>query len=219
MEPATAHRRVFARGASVAVAVVLVLAGCTPSGLQESAGVGSQGDVESAFEQAIQAAEAGGASESQVDILRNAAERGEITLTDLKDALAATYACLEAADISYQEVVTEEPWGMTVASYEMRVPTGRDVEAAAATSDECARLHSGFVEQFYVNQPKAVALFDEYRNTVVKPQIEACLDTHQIPYDSEAGFDEVWDTFFHAAMGESGNRDLKMCGSEIEGSW
>lgn len=145
------------------------------------------------FEAALEDARASGASQPQLDVLRRAADHGEVTLADVRAAVDETLACLTDAGFRTTVETIETPWGVPEIYYERLVPTSSDLDAAEALGDACVEQNSIFVEQLYAQQPSTVVAKDRHRDTVVIPGLLSCLEQWDFHVDDDQDFSSIWD--------------------------
>jgi|GEM_PF-1798312 len=178
---------------------VVALTGCAGSGADPA----SSAPV---FAHAIEEARAGGASQAQIDLLERLAEKGSVELDDVREALAGTYECLDAAGISHSEVVQEHHGGFPVIAYAMSQPADMGMDTAVRLSDLCALTHSSFVEQLYATQPQAVAAEEAYIEDVIMPRLDACNELWGMPTDTELSAIQRWDNAIRLVNDQPGSR-------------
>ena len=168
------------------VIMTVALTGCAGSG-------GDPASSAPVFAHAIEEARAGGASQAQIDLLERLAEKGSVELDDVREALAGTYECLDAAGISHSEVVQESQGGFPMITYAMSQPADMGMDTAMRLSDQCALTHSAFVEQLYATQPQAVAAEEAYIEDVIMPILDSCNERYGMLTDIERSAIQRWD--------------------------
>jgi hypothetical protein len=188
------------RRTTVATVIMTVaLTGC-------SGGGGDPASSAPVFAHAIEEARAGGASQAQIDLLERLAKKGAVELDDVREALAGTYECLDAAGISHSEVIQENRGGFPMITYTMSQTADMDVDTAMRLSDQCALTHSAFVEQLYATQPQAVAAEEAYIEDVIVPRLDACNERWGMPTDTELSAVQRWDEAIRLVNDQQGVR-------------
>lgn len=182
---------------AASVCLVLALAACARDQAESLT-------VAPVFAEAVERAREGGASDAQTAQLEQLAEEGEVTLADVRIALVGTYACLDEAGISHTEEVITDRSGYEYISYNMRQPASLDPDAGMAVSDACTNLHSRYVEELYLSQPRIVAVAEEYERTVVLPQLLACYETYEAPIENDLTPSQTWDEALYVVQESTG---------------
>ncbi len=164
----------------------LLLTGCSLGSGNESDADGS--DNPSFSERAataIEGASAGGASDDQLAILREAQATGTVTLDQARQAVLATLDCIVdgGGSASYSE--QREPSGLIV-------PTGmalaKDEESLTRLEpviEGCMNRESFWVNNLYQMQPVSQELRDAY-DASQAPAIRQCLEDHGYATDPKA---------------------------------
>lgn len=102
-------------------------------------------------------------SDAQRAMVERALDAGEVPFEDYRAALDATFACFDAAGVSYfEDPPMDGPIPMIVYGY--------GPEAPDEVSTACIERNSGAIEAVYQNQPTATARFE-----AALPQLVACL--------------------------------------------
>jgi hypothetical protein len=179
--------------------IVVALAGCAGGG-------GDPAPPAPVFAHAIEEARAGGASQAQIDLLERLAEKGSVELDDVREALAGTYECLDAAGISHREDIRTDNAGVDFVTYDMRQPVTRDLNAGMAIADACAAQHSLFVENLYADQPSVVEIHEKHFATVVTPAFLECYETYGVPVPQDRTDMERWSDAYDVVAATPGVR-------------
>lgn len=133
----------------------------------------------------LQASEAG-ASPAQLDLIARASERGEVTLPDVYEALAATFECFDEGGVAWEWLDLDYSRGFPIPSYGW----GGADEQLFDYGDACLERHSFYVEMLYQVQPSSVEA--EKSNLDERmPEVVACLRAEGVEISDEASPDEV----------------------------
>lgn len=142
--------------------------------------------IEASIEWAL---EEGKASDRQVEALRNALARGEITRADIDAAFGEHLDCLETANVEY--IVVEEPAmpgsGVSLPGAMIYAPdqnSTREVDI----DDACAMAHDAYIKGAYIQQPWAVEAVD---TAWTSDAVRDCLASHGYPSDDDATAAEI----------------------------
>ncbi len=162
---------------AVAVAASFVLAGCATSPV-------GQEQTESFDEQivaVIEEAEAGGAGDAQLAILRQARTDGDLSIESARAAARAGVECVNDAGSSafYQESTRAS--GLVVPGYSSSANTPAEMELA----DACSTREDFWVNMFYQTQPSSLAANDVYLNQQA-PLVRSCLEREGYSVPPEA---------------------------------
>jgi hypothetical protein len=161
---------------AVVVGCVL-LAGCaTETGTQPD----SQGFAELAASM-IEEAEAGGAGDAQLEILRQAQSDGKVSLEVARAANRAAVECVNDAGSSafYQESTTAA--GLVLPGFSSLADTPEQM----AISDACTTEVQFWVSGLYQMQPASLTLNDAYLEQQA-PVVRSCLERNGYAADPEA---------------------------------
>ncbi len=176
------------RGVRRAAAVLLAagiasLAGCAaaPSGQTEA-----DLDFADMIGSMIQEAEAGGASDGQLAILREAQAAGVVSFEEAREAALAAIDCVENAgsEAVYDERTTDE--GLVLPQYSWLSGTPQQ----EAIGDACDTQEAFWVNGAYQMQPTSLALRDAYLDRQM-PIVRACLEDAGYVVDANATTHEV----------------------------
>lgn len=176
----TGSRIVRAAGVT---AVLAAFGGCAASGSRQSSGY-SEYDDPAPFgdqvEAAIEEAEAGGASERQVDLLEAARDRGQVTVEMAREANRNYAACAQGAGL--EVTLSESSRGVHWVDlfYATGVPAGDDEATAEAVMMACETAENSWVGFLYQTQPIALQATLDYLDQQA-PILRSCL--------LEAGFE------------------------------
>jgi hypothetical protein len=135
------------------------------------------------FQIVIEGAREGGADAAQLEILLAADAAGEVTFDQLRQAVDATFACMDDAGIEYAETVTEGPLPQLTYSF-------ASADGSSTIADDCINTHSMYVEWAYQTQPAAQELVDaafEARRGEIVP----CLQRLGLALADDASVDEI----------------------------
>jgi hypothetical protein len=166
------------RGRTLAAAMLgcVVLAGCANTTMQTEPVL-----FPDQIAAAIQEAEAGGAGDVQLAILRNAQSEGELSL---EDARAATRAAVECVNDAGSAAIFEERTefsGLVVPGYSSL----SDTPEQDAIAEACRVQEDLWVSQVYRSQPSSLELTDGYRAQQA-PILRSCLESHGYATDPDA---------------------------------
>lgn len=166
----------------VAAGAALVLSGC---GLT----VNSEGEEAIDFDErittALASAQDGGASEAQLEILRDAQVAGIVTLEQARQATFAGIDCIVAGGgyASYFEQV--EPSGFVLPNAMTEAPDEKSLEAMEPLIDKCVEQESFWVNNIYQLQPTSQDIRDAYLEQQA-PIMRECLESNGYATDPEA---------------------------------
>jgi hypothetical protein len=165
------------------VAAIFVLGGCTSEDLAKSE---AKRDFADMIQGALEDAEAGGAGDEQLAILRNAQTEGVVSLEDARTVTLAAVQCVQDAgsDAFYEERTTES--GLVLPEYNSLANT----PAQMAIADACSTDVEFWVRMAYVMQPTSIAVKDAFLDRQV-PLVRTCLDREGYAADPEATTHEV----------------------------
>ncbi len=162
---------------------VASLAGCSaaPSGQTEA-----DLDFADMIGSTIQEAEAGGASDDQLAILREAQAAGVVSFEEAREAALAVIDCVENAgsEAVYGERTTDE--GLVLPQYSWLSGTPQQ----EAIGDACDTQEAFWVNGAYQMQPTSLALRDAYLDRRM-PVVRACLEDAGYAVDPVATTHEV----------------------------
>ncbi len=146
----------------------LIMAGCSSDALAASE---AQRDFRDMIQGVIDDAQAGGAGEEQLAVLRNAQTEGAMSLEDARAVTRAAVQCVKDAgsDAFYQERTTET--GLVLPEYNSLANTPEQM----AIADACSTQVEFWVRMAYVMQPTSIAQKDAYLDQQV-PLVIACLE-------------------------------------------
>lgn len=159
------------RLAAVVVAVTVgcgLLAGCSSESLAKTE---AKRDFADMIDGIIPEAEAGGAGEEQLTILRNSHGEGVVSLEDTRAVTRAAVQCVKDAgsDAFYAERTTES--GLVLPEYNSLANTPEQL----AIADACSTKVEFWVRMAYVMQPASIALNDAHLDQQA-PVVRACLN-------------------------------------------
>jgi hypothetical protein len=144
------------------------------------------------FSDQIADAVRGGASEAQVQILRDARDAGALTLEQTKAAVADTFACFDASGMSHSGISTVTQEGLERVTYTYATIPGLGDEASLAIADACMNTNSFYVEKVFVMQPISREITNRYFTENVRTRLIPCLRSIGVAVDDESTNDEVW---------------------------
>lgn len=177
--------RVLFRGvpAAAAIACVVVSAGCSSDDLARSE---AERDFGLMIDGMIQEAEAGGAGEAQLAILRHARAEGVVSIEDARTAAMSMVECVE--DAGSEAFITDQTMqsGVVLPAYNYRSNTPEE----QAIGDACDMQEAFWVNGAYQMQPASIALNDAYLDQQV-PLVRTCLEREGYAADPEATTHEV----------------------------
>lgn len=169
------------------VLVVSLLAGCGTS----PAASPSSGQVDTVLiSQALADARAGGAEQSQIDLLESAVTTGSVTFDDAQLATDAMLDCIEGADFTVADRGVDESHGLKVTTFTVSAPTSLDQAQADQIYSDCEDRFRRWVEFAYENQPAAQDAFavqvEQHRAEII-----ACLNEDGSDIAADAPIDEM----------------------------
>ena len=173
----------LSRAVAGVAGVLVVLAGCTS---EDVARAEAQGEFDRMIDGMIQEAEAGGAGEAQLEILRNAKVDGVVSIEDARTVANAMISCVEAA--GSEAFITDQTMqsGVVLPAYNWK----SDTPEQAAIGDACDTQEAFWVNGAYQMQPASIALNDAYLDKQL-PLVRACLEREGYAADPEATTHEV----------------------------
>ncbi len=163
-------------------------------------------DFAEVIEPAIQEAEAGGASDAQLEILRQAQAAGKLSLEDDRAAARAMVACVEDAG-SYallSDKTTESGLILPVYNYAANTPEQE------AIGEACDTKEAFWVNMVYQTQPSSVQSKDAYLNQQA-PLVRACLEREG--YATDPG-DKTYDLLRQALQVKTDTQSAVDCLTE-----
>ncbi|MGC4175165.1 hypothetical protein [Demequina sp.] len=181
----TSHRVALRRvRAGVASTFGLVcLAACTAPTSEPSTTDNGFGSLATAI---IARANAAGASEAQLDALRDAELIGVLEFEPYKQAVDATFACFADAGIRYESSGPTASSGLPMIRYGFEAP-----ENGPDPGSQCVNVNSRFVEELYQNQPAAAEAVEQAFIDAM-PQLIPCLrEDGWLPSSGEPSPDNV----------------------------
>lgn len=153
------------------------------------------------LDRVLSAAKAGGASAEQRRVL----ESGVVNFGTYQAAVGRTVACAQAAGIPVDGPSISQHLGFPTLVYGFGVSSpGRSQSETEALADECQRVNSAFLEQYYTNGPDAVAaqvdLLQKYR-----PSVLACLRDNGRTLPEDASSATILNALDRLLGGHDGN--------------
>lgn len=129
--------------------------------------------------------------EEQVEVLRAAAETGELTYEDLTGLISLTFACVEEQGLTptWRDPLTD--YGYPIPFYAITESEALGSSASQAIMDGCINRYSGLAEQLYVWQPVNAAIEAEHWEQEMRPFMLECLLEHGVQIDSDASRAEI----------------------------
>lgn len=139
---------------------------------------------------ALAEAEAGGAGEAQLAILRQAAADGEISIESARAAARAAVQCMSDGGIyaAYHEDGMKS--GLVIPGYIAGGGTADQMSAQDVVITACDNRESFWVNSVYQGQPTSVAVNDAYLDQQV-PIVRSCLERSGYHTDPDATTHEV----------------------------
>ncbi|MCR6713484.1 MAG: hypothetical protein NVV57_12725 [Demequina sp.] len=133
----------------------------------------------------VEAAQANGADEQQIEVLERARDRGEVTFEDLNELAELTKQCLRDAgftvmDKDPREVVPGS--GLRIPYYLSVQPDGMSDKTANEVMDDCSMRFDNWASAAFADQPTVV---DAYNNQWDTPEVRACLKEHGYQIDAD----------------------------------
>jgi len=175
------RRRDFATTLSVIAIGCVVLGGCAKATVPTEPE--SFADVVAA---AIQEAEAGGASDAQLAILRQAQSEGELSLEDARTAAHAVVDCInDAGSFAFYGEHTASS-GLVTPEYSWSVDTSEQ----EAIGNACDQQEAFWVNMIYQAQPSSVELTEGYRAQQA-PILRSCLERNGYTVDPDASTNDL----------------------------
>jgi len=133
-----------------------------------------------------------GVSDAQAEILERAAERGEISLSDLREAIDSTFACFEEHGIRHSSKQHKSYMGQEQITYSYSAPPGVDENDPVwlALADECMSTNSGMIEMLYQMQPSGVLAQEQWFAENLRDEVAECLARYGVT--APEGADSNW---------------------------
>jgi hypothetical protein len=177
-------------------AAQLALAACVAVSLAGCTGEPSASPTSDPFAYAVSSmlirAESGGASEAQLEILRQAQAAGVLEFEPYESTIDATFECFREQGIDYQSNGTSSSRGFPEIIYVVAGPEAGPLPEATA----CENEHSAFVAELYQVQP-ASAEASEKQFIAALPVLIPCLrEAGLLPATGEPTVDEVHDAIW-----------------------
>jgi hypothetical protein len=182
----------LARTTLAAFAGLAILGGCASSTPSPSRSVAVD-DFAAVAQSALGDAQASGASTAQLALIERALAHGEVTFSDVQEAVDATIECFEAAGIRYKEFAPVDDHGILYPSYAF------EGEQETAVADECIHTNSDYIEMLYMRQPAAMEARDA-AFLVAMPLLIDCLEGLGHDIDDDITPDELKEWFRLAAV-------------------
>lgn len=183
-------RRAHLAALGGAVLAATFLAGCS----SEAPTPTSSSDTEfaSRVSSVIARAESGGASDAQLEILRDAQLAGVLEFEPYESSIDATFECFRAQGIDYQSNGVDTGRGFPEITYMVAGPESGPLPEATA----CEREHSAFVAELYQVQPASVQA-SEKQFIAALPVLIPCLrEAGLLPASGDPTTDEVHDAIW-----------------------
>ncbi|MCB2411462.1 hypothetical protein LGT39_01195 [Demequina sp. TTPB684] len=156
---------------------VLVLSGCSSESLAKTE---AKRDFADMIDGIIQEAEAGGAGDEQLAILRNAQAEGVVSIEDARAAARAMVQCVkDAGSDAFVADQTMES-GVVLPAYNYLA----DTPEQAAIGDACDAKEAFWVNGAYQMQPSSLALNDAYLDQQA-PVVRSCLEREGYEVDAD----------------------------------
>jgi len=177
--------------AFVALMGCLLASGCAGGTASPSGGVGD--DPTSFADQvkvAIEQAEAGGASDDQLSILREAQDEGVLTFEQAHSAALATLDCYIEGGGSGRYYENVEDSGLVVPMYMALAKDDATLTRLEPLMDACGTREGFWVNKLYQLQPVSQETRDAYLRKQ-GPVIRACLEDHGYATDPSATPEEL----------------------------
>ena len=166
------------------VGLVLALTGCGRDDAAESAN-----SMDERIAAAIEDAEANGASAQQLDLLRDAKQKGLVSFDDARSASLAAVACMAEAGVDAEHFERDDGTGVIIPTFIASLAGGNQ-DAIGAVIDACSRQEEAWVSKMYQLQPSTQNARNENLKRAL-PQIRKCLSEHGVAVDDDASPDEV----------------------------
>lgn len=167
---------------AVASAVLVTVVACASG---PSDGADDAREFAERIASAISDAEAGGASQNQLDILYEAQSAGYLTVDQARRATFADIDCIENAGGRASYVEQSDLSGLPVPNSILVAPNEEALAAMSSVAEECVKLESFWVNKVYQLQPLSQEVRDSYLEAQA-PQIRACLEDHGYTVDASA---------------------------------
>lgn len=185
--------------------VLALLSGCAPP-------AGASPDSSELAGQ-LAAAEAAGADESQLEILRGS----EVTFEQYEAALNRTFACMEEAGLVVHRNGTKWWDGSLLVDYYFGAPEGTaptTEQELMNRADACDRQYSYFVDTYWQAGTPEEDGFRERRAAALREPMAQCLRRNGVDFAADENMDEL----VSRALTVSGERPSVDCAGEI-GYW
>lgn len=176
--------------AALGCVALAVLGGCTAD--QPVGGASSEPEpFANQVQDAIAEAEAGGAGEAQLAMLRDAAAAGEVTLDQARDGIYAAIACFERSGLAATYELVTEPSGLQIPGYGVQAEVeGLTDEQVLQLIDACDEAESYWLHGLYQMQPTSHAVRDAHFRARL-PALLDCLSEHGVEMDANDDIEAV----------------------------
>lgn len=181
-------------GRLVLVSLALSLAGCATS--SGDAPLTNAVGFDSLITGIVEEARAAGASEEQMRLLQEAADRGIVSPEVMRQAITNLADCVTSVGLGFEWGEETGPRSLPFMNYGISVPSGTSEELM----DNCETLESRYVSAAYQLQPA----MDTARRDLISdnlPDVIACLQSAGVEIDANATVDEVRPAVAYAATG------------------
>jgi|GEM_PF-5475066 len=139
----------------------------------------------------IKVADAAGATDEQRATLARHLESGEpITFEEYSAAVQSTIECARDAGVWIRGPEQTQQNGLFMLSYDYGGPDDADADRLESLVNACRTLHSGFVEDAYMDGPPALEWIDA-QFEAFRPQLIACLKRYGAEIAEDAPRDEI----------------------------
>lgn len=169
----------------VAVSCALTLAACS-----EPASPETPDSVQ--LKQAQVEAREYGVSDAQLEILERAGARGEVTLSDVREAIDNTFACFDEQKIWHSSQQHTTFMGHEQLSYSYGAPPGYEDDDPTwlALAEACVASNSGVVEMLYQTLPSVALRQEQWFVDNVRDDVSECLARYGVT--APTGADSTW---------------------------
>ncbi|MCR6712486.1 MAG: hypothetical protein NVV57_07240 [Demequina sp.] len=133
----------------------------------------------------IDEAQAGGASQEQIDALVSARDAGRIDVEQMREAVAADAECLEKVGFTVTVSDAVRASGYVVPTFDAAYPSDLSTEQGDAVVDACDRTNLYWISAAYQLQPEARDKLGAYVMSR-ESELRKCLEGHSYATDPDA---------------------------------
>lgn len=167
----------------------LLMTGCLAHG-DDRANRDTPIGFEQRIQEAILAAQEGGASEEQLILLEQASEVGEVNFDAARQAALSWVECVEEAGGTAEYHELTEPSGLVLPATRILADDEEALAKIEPAAESCLYSESYWVNQVYQLQPSSQVIRDTHLATIA-PSIRECLEVNGYSTDPRATPDDL----------------------------